>query len=222
MPLFLPCLAASCGGDLSALDPAGPDARAIALLWWGMLGGAAAIFLAVVLLLFLSFVRPGIGRSVPPRAWLLYGGIVAPSVLLTVLLAVAFAQGERLLARVLTPEAMRIEVRASMWAWDFSYPDVPGAGMTRDVLHMPVDRPVELAVTGTDVIHSFWIPRIGGKIDAIPGHVNVFRVRVDRPGTYHGVCAEFCGPGHAGMRFTVQAHDPGTFGAAAINDGGAP
>jgi cytochrome c oxidase subunit 2 len=65
---------------------------------------------------------------------------------------------------------------------------------------------VDFAVTSGDVIHSFWIPRLGGKIDAIPGHINTIRLMAERPGQYGGVCAEFCGEGHSAMRFSVEAH----------------
>jgi cytochrome c oxidase subunit 2 len=73
------------------------------------------------------------------------------------------------------------------------------------VLAIPVGRPVDVRVTSTDVIHSFWVPRLAGKIDAIPGHVNVIRISADRPGVYRGQCSEFCGTGHATMDFRVEA-----------------
>jgi cytochrome c oxidase subunit 2 len=102
---------------------------------------------------------------------------------------------------------MRIEVQARMWAWEFVYPEGPSTTPTTDVLHLPVGRHVDLVVTSVDVIHSFWIPRLGGKIDAIPGRMTVIRLQADRPGTYHGICAEFCGTGHTNMLFTVEARE---------------
>ena len=78
--------------------------------------------------------------------------------------------------------------------------------MTQDVVHIPAGREIEFVVTSTDVIHSFWIPRLGGKIDAIPGHFNTISLSADRPGRYGGVCAEFCGEGHGIMQFEVEAH----------------
>ena len=69
-------------------------------------------------------------------------------------------------------------------------------------------------VTSRDVIHSFWIPRLAGKIDAIPGHANVLRIQADAPGRFEGLCAEFCGVGHPGMRFQVVAHPAADFPAA--------
>jgi len=73
--------------------------------------------------------------------------------------------------------------------------------------------PVDLVITSGDVIHSFWIPRLAGKMDAIPGRVNVLRVQADTPGPYAGECAEFCGTGHAGMRFEVVVHPAADFAA---------
>ena len=110
------------------------------------------------------------------------------------------------------PGLLRVEARPQQWVWEFRYPGVEGA--TTGTLHLPAGRPVDVAVIGTDVIHSFWVPRLGGKIDAIPGHVNVIRLSADRPGTYGGVCAEFCGTGHADMAFTVIAHPPETYAPA--------
>ena len=89
--------------------------------------------------------------------------------------------------------------------------DEPGAPSTFDVLHIPVDRPVEVMATSTDVVHSFWVPQLGGKIDATPGHAARLRIMADRPGHYGGVCAEYCGTGHSGMRFRVEAHDAEDF-----------
>jgi heme/copper-type cytochrome/quinol oxidase subunit 2 len=75
------------------------------------------------------------------------------------------------------------------------------------VLHIPAGRPADLVITSTDVIHSFWIPRLAGKMDAIPGHTNRLRIVADAPGTYRGECAEYCGVGHKNHGFTVVAHD---------------
>jgi cytochrome c oxidase subunit 2 len=72
-------------------------------------------------------------------------------------------------------------------------------------LHVPVGREVSLTITGGDVIHSFWVPKLAGKLDAIPGRENVMWIRVDEPGSYSGQCAEFCGLGHAGMKLTLTA-----------------
>lgn len=209
MPIGL----SGCAGNLSALDPAGPAARSTATLWWVMAGGGTAIFLLVMALLALAFMRPGMGRNVDPKRWLVWGGFVFPGIVLGALLTFALLTGERLLAHPQTPGVVQVEARPYQWYWEFRYPGHAGA-VTSEVLHIPAGVPVDVHVIGTDVIHAFWVPRLGGKIDAVPGHVNVIRLIADRPGTYGGVCAEFCGSGHSGMDFSVIAHPAEGFGQA--------
>lgn len=175
-----------------------------------MLSGATAIFLLVIGLLALALLRPGIGASVPPKRWLVWGGLAFPGTVLSALLIFALATGERLLPHP-GSGAYVVEAVPRQWAWTFRYPD---GRETQDVLHLPAGRPIDVRVVGTDVIHSFWVPRLGGKIDAIPGHVNTIRLEADRPGTFGGVCSEFCGVGHSDMTFTAIAHEAAGFEAA--------
>nr|WP_196258805.1 cytochrome c oxidase subunit II [Pelagibacterium limicola] len=209
---------AGCAGPLSTLDPAGPAALSIAWLWWVMLAGATVLALLVFVLLAVVYRRPDLGARFEPYHWIVGGGLIMPVVVLTALVIYALFTGERLLAHP-DPDVPRVSARGEMWVWRFSYPDHPEAGET-DVLHIPAGQPVDVLVTSTDVIHSFWVPRLAGKIDAIPGHENVVRIHADRPGTYRGVCAEFCGIGHTEMIFTLMAHDPEEY--QAILSGGTP
>lgn len=176
-----------------------------------MLAGGTVIFLAVFAVAALAVLRPGLLRAFGARRTILWGGLVVPAAILVALVAAALALGERLLAHPRQPAPPRIEAVARQWVWEFRY---AGGAVTFDRLHMPAGRDIDFAVESMDVIHSFWIPRLGGKIDAIPGHVNVVRLRADRPGVYGGVCAEFCGTGHAAMAFTVEAHDEAGYRAA--------
>jgi len=210
LPLATALALGGCSGDLSTLAPAGPAAASTALLWWVMFGGATLIFAGVMGLVGLAFLRPGIGAAIPPRLWLVWGGLVFPGAVLAALLVFALATGERLLARP-GSGAYTVEAVPRQWHWTFRY---PGGRQTVDQLHLPAGRPVDVRVTGTDVIHSFWVPRLGGKIDAIPGHVNTIRLQADAPGRFGGTCAEFCGLGHSTMTFTVLAHDAARFEAA--------
>ncbi|WP_369413077.1 cytochrome c oxidase subunit II [Antarcticirhabdus aurantiaca] len=205
---------------MSALDPAGPNAASTALLWWVMLAGSSAIFLFVSALLALALLKPGLGANVPPKRWLVWGGLAFPGVVLSALLVFALATGERLLPHPGT-QAYTVEALPEQWLWRFRY---PGGGESVGTLHIPAGQPVDVRVIGTDVIHSFWVPRLGGKIDAIPGHVNTIRLTADRPGSYGGVCSEFCGTGHTGMIFTALAHEAEGFEAAlaAVLSGEAP
>ena len=201
---------AGCDGSLSTLAPAGPAADAIASLWWAMLAGSAAIF-AVVIFLFVQVIRrPGWGSSVSPAGWIVLGGLVLPAMVLTPLVAYALITGERLL--LLPGPRQHIDAEGQQWSWTFRYPGEGGV-KTVDVLHLPAGIPVEIAASSVDVIHSFWIPRFAGKIDAVPGHVNLLRIQADEPGRYEGQCSEFCGIGHARMRFAVIVHPAKDFSA---------
>jgi cytochrome c oxidase subunit 2 len=201
-----------CSGPLSTLDPSGPAAASIATLWWVMLAGAAALFALVLALFALAIRRPGWGSGVSPARWIVLGGLVLPAVLLPPLVAYALIAGERLLPlRGATPA--RIEAEGRQWVWTFRYPDY-GEVETRNVLHLPAGVPVDIVVSSPDVIHAFWVPRLAGQIDAVPGHVNRLRIEADRPGRYEGLCAQFCGLGHAAMRFVVIVHPAADFAAA--------
>jgi len=195
---------AACSGPLSTLEPAGPASASIAELWWVMLAGGSALFALVMALLLFGFLRPGAGKDVRPRTWLAGGGLLLPLAVLVPLMVYAIFSGERLLAHPDARNIVRINVIAELTGWRFSYPDHVGEAQSQNLLYLPVGRPVDLIVTSTDVIHSFWIPRLGGKIDAIPGHKNTIRLSASQAGTYRGVCAEFCGPPHTTMNFVAE------------------
>ena len=193
---------------MSTVDPAGPAARTIALLWWVMLAGAVIIFTLVMGLIALSFRKQAAREkdaTARERLWILKLGIAFPVTVLLALLAYGLVVGEQLLPRD-GGETVIVRAEARQWTWDFSYDDLPGR-TTHDVLHIPAGRPVDISITSTDVIHSFWVPRLAGKLDAIPGHVNTLRIEADQPGTYHGVSAEFSGRGYDRFTFLVIAHD---------------
>lgn len=202
---------AGCEGALSTVDPGGPAARAIATLWWVMLTGAALIFALVMALVALAFRKrapaPAPDEARHERLWVVNLGIAFPVVVLLALLGYGLVVGERLLPRA-GPDVVKVGAEARRMAWTFTYEAVPGLA-TENVLHIPAGRPVDVSVTTADVIHSFWAPRLAGKIDAIPGHVNVLRIEADAPGIYAGRSAEFSGPGYDHFAFTVVAHDAG-------------
>jgi len=214
--IIIPLLSA-CGGPYSTLDPAGPSAESAARLWWGMFTFASLVLLIVVVLWLHAMRRdPGNASERDARRiqnrWIIGGGLVLPLTSIAVLLAFGIPAGHRMLPLPLDEgEAVRIDVTAHQWWWEVSY---PGTDVTlRDEIHMPVGVPVDFHVRSADVIHSFWIPRLGGKLDMIPGRTGVLRLHADEPGIYRGLCAEFCGTGHAHMRFTVQAHSTEDFDA---------
>jgi cytochrome c oxidase subunit 2 len=98
--------------------------------------------------------------------------------------------------------ALTVNVLAHQWWWEFDYGD--GSGIkTANEMHIPAGRPIQLLLRSADVIHSFWVPELGGKRDVIPGQVNELMMIANVPGYYYGQCAEFCGLSHANMRFRV-------------------
>lgn len=175
-----------------------------------MLGGAGVIFALTSAVLILGLMRPGLLRLLGPERLMLWGGLIIPSFILGGLLTAALLLGERLLPRDDAYD-LRIEVTARQWGWEFHYPAQATTAYGR--LLIPAGRDISFSVTSADVIHGFWIPRLGGKIDAIPGQTNRLRLRADRPGVYGGVCAEYCGAGHPQMGFVVEALPPAEFDA---------
>lgn len=208
--MVTPLALAGCEGRLSAVHPAGPVAAAIAELWWVMLAGAALIFLFVMALLAAAFRAGGEGRA-RSGVWMVGLGLAFPVTVLAALLIWGLLLGERHLVPRDDGTPL-VEAEARQWAWTFRYPGT-GRGPTEDLLFIPAGRPVDVAITSVDVIHSFWVPRLAGKLDAIPGHRNVLRLEADAPGDYSGVSAEFSGPGYAGHHFTVRALDAGDWDA---------
>ena len=178
-----------------------------------MLAGSAVLFALVMITLRAGDPASGLGLGrIAGTRWMVLGGLVLPAVVLPPLVAYALITGERLLPLPGQAPA-RIEADGRQWIWTFRYPDHGGVE-TRGVLHLPAGAPVDIAGDQRDVIHAFWIPRLAGKIDAVPGHVNLLRIQADQPGRYAGQCNEFCGLDHAGMRFDVIVHRPEEFSAA--------
>lgn len=142
--------------------------------------------------------------------WVIGGGLILPVLSIAVILAVGIPLGQRMLP--LPPDdgqVVHIQVTAHQWWWEVSY---PGTGIVlQDELHIPAGVPVNLRLTSNDVIHAFWVPRLGGKMDMLPGRTNILRLEADHPGIYHGSCSEFCGRGHAHMQFIVEAHEPDAY-----------
>jgi cytochrome c oxidase subunit II len=199
---------------MGGLDPQGPAAQAIADLWWLMLALGAVVFVAFCALLALALWRkpPSGDDGEEPRAgaWLVGGGVVMP----TVVLMVVF--GATLVAMRVTPteppaDALEIEVVGHQFWYEITYPEQ--GVTTRDELHIPVGRPVALHLTSADVIHSFWVPALGGKLDMLPDGVNTLVLQADEPGEHRSRCAEFCGLEHARMELLVVAEPAEQFAA---------
>lgn len=185
----------------------------VADLWWIMLLGASAIFLSMMALYSLAVFKPVVLSKVSAKQWMIYGGIVMPIPLLIALLLYAFVQGERLFGASTVAPSVSVKATSSTWNWDFSYVIDGRSVLSRDTLYIPVGEPVRIETTSRDVIHSFWVPRLGGKIDSIPGQINSIVLQADVEGTFGGICAEYCGEGHQQMSFQVKSYSRAQFDA---------
>jgi cytochrome c oxidase subunit II len=195
---------AACGGPQSTLDPAGTGAEQIADLFWIMTAGAAAIWLVVVALATRAAL---LGREPRDRRYgarlIVGGGVVLPTFVLAALLAYGLVLMPPLLAAA--PEgSLRVFVEGEQYWWRVRYL-APG-GKPVDLaneIRLPVGAPVQFELASRDVIHSFWIPALAGKMDMIPGRATRLAVQPTRTGTFRGTCAEYCGASHALMSFPV-------------------
>ena len=201
-----------------ALDPQGPVSEAMAELLWVMLGLGVAVFLVVAVVLVLGLFRrrqtgepqPGGQRPNSFGRWFVVGGVVAPLVILLVVFG-ATIRAMRSVPTTAPPEALVVEIVGHQFWWEVRY---PAEGVTvRDELHLPVGRPVSLQLTSADVIHSFWVPALAGKLDLLPNHTNTLVLQADEPGEHRSRCAEFCGLEHTTMVLTVVAESEERFAA---------
>ena len=211
MPLFI--VLGGCTGVQSILAPSGSAAREIAMLWWVMAAGAAIIFILVLgTALYALRTDPERHGRRAQYVLILGGGVVLPVIVLTALLSYSFHLGSMLVGPVPAP-ALRIEVIGKQWWWEVRYhlPGGAAAVVSANEIHIPVGERVEVLLVSADVIHSFWVPRLAGKVDMIPGHTNRLVLQADAPGIYRGQCAEYCGGPHALMAFYVIAQSAGEF-----------
>jgi cytochrome c oxidase subunit II len=213
---------AGCAGPQSALSPGGPDAAAYALLGIILFAGATAIFGLVMALTAYAIFAP-----LERRAWLarrriiVAGGIVFPIVTLSALLVYGFwllreahwSEAGRTAQSGHGDAAFTVEVVGEQFWWRVRYLDEAGevAFDTANEIRIPTGRRVALRLTSADVIHSFWVPSLGGKIDMIPGRTTTLTLLADREGMFRGQCAEFCGAQHARMAFHAVAMAPDRF-----------
>ena len=204
-------LTAGCDGLQSSLDPAGLEAARIARLYWWMASGAIVIWLGVVVL-GLYYGRPHAASPSRRRDRLLIvgAGVVLPIVVLTGLLTYGLAMLPPLVARA-PGGSLEVQVVGEQWWWRVRYPTAQGTIELANEIRLPVGEPVQFVLASDNVIHSFWIPALGGKMDMIPGRTTYLTVRPTRTGVFAGACAEYCGTSHAYMRFFVQVMERAAF-----------
>lgn len=196
-------------GVQSALSPHGPEAAAVAEMTWVLLAGGALVLVVVIVLTIWALAAPPAWMA--RKSFIVAGGIVLPlafisGLLLYTLLATARLPDEG-------PAALRVDVVGHQWWWQFEYRDAAGASdfITANELHIPVGQVVELHLRSADVLHSFWVPALAGKLDLIPGKDNRLRLAAQRAGRFRGQCAEYCGGPHGQMAMFVVAQPAADF-----------
>lgn len=204
----------------SALAPTGLEAKHIARLFDAYFDVSALVFTLVIAAVGFALGKKPVLANEKKEPVLGVAGkrrAVTWATVATVTVLIGLLVGSVATGHAMAPAAgehpVRIEVIGRKWWWEFRYPTSGPATRFRTAyeLHIPVGRPVELALLASDVIHSFWVPALAGKRDAIPGKDRVLTLRADEPGVYEGQCAEFCGVQHANMRFVVVAESNAEF-----------
>ena len=200
----------------SALDAAGVQAARIEWLWWVMFWVTTAVFVVVVAALLLA-VRRGRSSDAPRADERSLVRAVASAVAVTIailfgLLYVSAATGRAIGSRP-DDKPLVIQITGQQWWWSMEYlNEAPSQRFTTaNEVHIPVGRPIVLNLRSPDVIHSFWVPNLHGKMDLVPGRLNTTWLRADTPGIYRGQCAEFCGMQHAHMGLVVVAEPPDAY-----------
>lgn len=220
-------------------DPAGPAAREIVPVYWIMFAAAVVVLVIVYGAIFYAGIkyreRPGVaakqfhGHNLLELLW-----TVIPTIMVISFSVLSF-QKLLILNDVDTGTEMTVKVTARQWSFTFEYPKEykgisfalrdQSALKVGEELHIPVGTKVKLEMRAEDVIHSFWIPNLGGKMDVIPGRPTYLAIQADRAGTFKGQCYEFCGDGHADMLLRVVAHPTSEYAAwarTAIADANLP
>ncbi len=198
------------GHEQSAVHPASSEAASIATLWWVMFAVLTAVFVLVMALTYLAISRGQTGKKVPGGAgrFVVISGIIVPSIILVGLLIYSL-QTTLTLRR--STEGRVIQITGFQWWWEVRYPEL--GIITANEIYLPAGEPVWLELRAKDVVHSFWVPNLHGKVDLLPETVNRFWIRADEPGHWRGQCAEFCGKQHALMALRVVALPPDEYSA---------
>ena len=205
------------------LHAAGPAATPTLILDWIFAGICVAVCVIVAVLLGVGIVRKrpdlpfshlitGHGGT----RWIIWGVGVSVPVLVGMLIY-ALVTLERVATPSRTP-ALTVTVTAYDWWWKVAYDfaDPAMRFVTANEIHIPVNEPVRITLKSADVIHTFWVPALAGKTQAIPGQTNEQWIQADAPGVYRGQCSQFCGAQHAHMAFEVVAESAADFAAWSV------
>jgi cytochrome c oxidase subunit 2 len=216
--------AGGCRGVQPMLAPGGPQARSIAHLGWFVLITFCAVTVVMwVLIVWVAARRRGTLAEHAPhdagadKSWIVVGGFLIPATILCVIFVStlntmkAFPMGDH--EQHAGPPA--VTITAHQWWWEIEY-QIGGVAqhvVDASELHIPAGRPVDIELRTHDVIHSFWVPRLHGKVDMVPGFPNRIRIQADETGLYRGECGEYCGPQHAHMILLVDVQPQADFDA---------
>jgi cytochrome c oxidase subunit 2 len=222
-------LGAACNGTTSYLDATGTTGRWEATLGWWLTGTACLVVVLVCVALLAGIARhrgehnaPSAGgdsgasaqrREIPSGLRWIYVGLGATVVVLLITFGGTMVTLNAATHPPIQP-SLTLDVTAHQWWWELRYADTrdPSLGfVTANEIHLPVGEPVRVRLHSADVIHSFWLPQIAGKMDVFPGQVNETWVQAERPGRSRGMCGEYCGLQHATMALDVTAESPAEF-----------
>jgi cytochrome c oxidase subunit II len=205
-------------GGHNILHPAAPQASQIEWLYWTIFW----ILVAVYVLMIAGFSRTAIknrmvaSQPLPvmekdeagdrPAIWAVASAIAVTVIALFVILAMSVVTGKKA-AGLTSKNPVTIQLTGHQWWWEVTYPNTQADQTitTANEIHLPIHTPIVLLTNSNDVIHSFWPPNITGKRDLLPGYSTAVWFQIDKPGTYRGQCAEFCGLQHAHMGFSIIA-----------------
>jgi cytochrome c oxidase subunit 2 len=199
-----------CNGVQSALAPDGAEAERVWLLFWILTVGGSVILVAVLVLTAIAIVRRP--AWIGGRAFIVGGGLVLPGITLSALLTYGLTQMHVAALPSGHGPPLQLSIGGEQWWWRVIYATADGRNVeSANEIRIPVGRPVRIELTSADVIHSFWIPKLAGKLDIKPGRKTVLHLTANMPGVNRGQCAEYCGGAHAFMALYAIALLPEEF-----------
>lgn len=219
LALLLGALSSACAANApqDTLQPEGPIAKQLDNLFDPVVAVAAVFFFLVQGLVLFAAIRFR-RRSEDEAPKQIHGNVkleiawTAIPALILAIVGVATVVTIWDIARIdKSADVLHVTVTGHQFWWEYSYPDL--GVVTANELHIPTGTRVELKLVSEDVIHSFWPPKLAGKVDVIPGHTNTMAIEATEPGEFEGQCAEFCGLSHSRMRLRVIAQSPEDFHA---------
>lgn len=201
----------SCKGPFSTLDPAGNAAKTISDMFWWLLGGAVVIWIIFVSIeAYAVLVKPGTHDRKKTKLLVIGGGVLFPVIIITFTVIYSLRPLPKLIERA--PEgSLTVKVSGLQWWWRVTYEYQGKPVELANEIWLPVGKPVQFILESEDVIHSFWVPSLAGKMDMLPGRKTHLSFTPEKEGEYLGICAEYCGDSHALMRMNVKVVEENKF-----------